>query len=637
MIPHAIVGTAGHIDHGKTALIKALTGQDTDRLKEEKERGISIDLGFAHLDLDDGRRVGIVDVPGHERFIRNMLAGAHGIDLALLVVAADDGVMPQTEEHVDILHLLGTRSAVVAMTKIDLVDAARIEAVREEIGTLLAWTMLEGAPIVPVSSATGAGLAALRAAIQARLTSLTRTEGPAWFRLPIDRAFVLHGHGLVVTGTAIAGTVREGETLRIVPGGELTRVRSVHVHNQAVREAYAGQRVALNLGGIGRPSVARGHIACSPALDRTTDRFDAWVEIRPGPRHAIASHDRVRVFVGTAEVLAKLIVLDSRSELGPGDAGFAQLALREPIAALRGDRFVLRDETSQRTIGGGEVVQPFAGRRRRNDPATLSGLAVLRAADTDAAVVDAVIALESAATLAPDFLMQAAHFTPERLQALLTSEMRVVALPNADTVEAVTSREKWDGLRAAAIAAVADFHRAQPRTPGIEMESVRSAVAPAVSAKVFRAVIDRLVAEKSLVRQESVLHLPSHRVALADADRELATRLTAVLGDAGWTPPDVAHLATTLAVPRPRVLGVLQHLEREGQVYRVAPDLYYAAAALERARAVIRDHCGAHPHITAATFRDLLNASRKFAIALLDYFDRTGFTLRVGDARKLRR
>src|SRR5438128_12508807 len=287
-----IIGTAGHIDHGKTSLVKALTGQDTDRLKEEKERGISIDLGFAELALADGASAGVVDVPGHERFIKNMLAGAHGIDLVLFVVAADDGVMPQTEEHLDILHLLGVRRGIFVITKTDLVDAARVAAVREEIEILTLDTTLEGAPIVPVSTLTGAGLDALRAQIAAELGRPAGPPPPGHFRLPVDRAFVIRGHGVVVTGTAIAGAVREGDTLRVLPGGETARVRSLEVHGVHVPRAEHGQRVAINLAGVERSDLGRGHVVCDERLARLTARLDARVEIRPAAKRPIASHTR---------------------------------------------------------------------------------------------------------------------------------------------------------------------------------------------------------------------------------------------------------------------------------------------------------------------------------------------------------
>jgi selenocysteine-specific elongation factor len=364
-MPH-IIGTAGHIDHGKTALIRALTGQETDRLREEKERGISIDLGFAYIDLPSGERVGIVDVPGHERFIHNMLAGAHGIDVVLLVVAADDGVMPQTEEHLDIVHLLGVGRGVVAITKADLVDEARLNDVREEVQILLAGTTLENSPAIPVSSITGTGIDALRGALEERLHDAPQPSAAGYFRLPVDRAFVMHGHGTVITGTAISGTVQVGDTVRILPGGHEARVRTVQVHGREVREAVAGQRVALNLAGIERVEATRGHVVCDPHLDRATERFDAWIELRPAAR-PLRNHGTVRLHIGTAEVLARAVLLDRRSALPPRESTYAQIVPRHPVYTLRLDRFVLRDESAQRTIGGGVVVHPFARRHRRGE------------------------------------------------------------------------------------------------------------------------------------------------------------------------------------------------------------------------------------------------------------------------------
>jgi selenocysteine-specific elongation factor len=635
-MPH-IIGTAGHIDHGKTALIRALTGQDTDRLKEEKERGISIDIGFAYMDLSSGERVGIVDVPGHERFIKNMLAGAHGIDLVLLVVAADDGVMPQTEEHLDIVHLLGATDAVVAVTKADLADAARIDAVREEINILLAGTTIEGAPIIPVSSTTGIGLESLRHTIEERLAGYRRVAPTGYFRLPVDRAFIMHGQGTVVTGTAIAGSVRPGDTLRILPGGDETRVRSVQVHGSDVPEATFGQRVALNLAGIERSDVARGHVVCDARLDRVTDRFDAWVEIRPGGKQAVKSHDPVRVYLGTAEALGRLVVLDGRNALAPQHSGYAQLVLRQPIQALRGDRFILRNQSAQRTIGGGVVVHPFARRHTRAESGLAERLERLRAATEPATLLAAYLHAEPDFAVATDLLAQATALLPEAVDAALRNHSEVWALPDAANPAAYTTKPKWEALRARVADALANFHKATPLAPGMEMESLRSGVAAELSPKLFRAVVDALLAEKVLVRDDSLVRLPKHQVTLKHDDEELAARAEALLAAGGVTPPDLKRLEAELRVSLPRLRTLLQQLERQGRVVKIDEGLYFAAVPLEHARTLLRQHVTAHGEITAATFRDLLGASRKFSIALLDYFDRTGFTLRVGDRRKLRR
>ncbi len=634
---HAILGTAGHIDHGKTALIKALTGIDTDRLKEERERGISIDLGFAHFDVDAEHEAGVVDVPGHERFIRNMLAGAHGIDLVLLVVAADDGVMPQTEEHLDILHLLGTRRGIVAMTKVDLVERPRRAEIRQEIEILLAGTALEGAPIYEVSTVTGEGVERLRVAIRDALRGFVRPEPAGCFRLPVDRVFVMRGHGLVVTGTATAGSVQTGTTVRVLPGGCEARVRAVQVHGRAVERAAYGQRVALNLGGVEREDLRRGHVICDPELDRVTDRFDAWVELRRAAQRPLANHATVRVYLGTAEAMGKVIWLDGRPALSPKESTYAQIVLREAIAAFGSDRFILRNQQAQATIGGGVVLHPFAPRPQQRPDPRLPQLEALRDAATPQARLDALLALETAFAVSPESLAAAANLRLEVVRGMLGRHDALRPLPNAAHAEAYTTAEKWARLRVAVQQALAAFHRQAPRQPGMEMESLRSQLAPDLPPKVFRAVVAELETEDVLVRQDSALRLPSHRVGLDTGEQRLAERVERVLAAAGLTPPDIKQIQSELRLPGPRLQDLLLQLERDGRVVRVTPDLYFAPAAVERARELIRQHTAAHGQITAAAFRDLLNASRKFSIALLNYFDRTGFTLRIGDVRKLRR
>ena len=629
-----IIGTAGHIDHGKTSLIRALTGQDTDRLKEEKERGISIDLGFAFFDAPGGERAGIVDVPGHERFIRNMLAGAHGMDLVLFTVAADDGVMPQTEEHLDILHLLGVRRGVFVITKSDLVDGARLAAVREEIEVLTLDTTLEGAPIVPVSTLTGEGLEALRGEIGALLAAPPGPPPPGYFRLPVDRAFVIHGHGVVVTGTAIAGAVEQGGTVRVLPGNETARVRSLEVHGVPVPRAGHGQRVAMNLVGVERTDLGRGHVVCDPRLLRLTERFDGHVQMRPAARRPVTSHARVRLHIGTAEVMAKLVILGG-GQLVPRASGWAQLVLTEPVLALRGDRFILRDETAQRTLGGGVVVHPFANRHRRGEGDLEERLGTLRAGTPPAAA-------RAFLELIPEFasdratVTQALNLRDEELATVATAP-GVLPVPDAEAPEAYTTTAKWERLEAEVLGVVSAAHRTHPLVPGLEMESLRTQLSFEVPPRAFRWCVDRLVAAGRLVREESLVRAPEHRVALGAGGRALGGRLEQLLCEARFTPPDLRQLEETLGVARKDILEVLAVLESEGKVVRVMPDLYYTRAAADESVALVRTHCRAHGEITAATFRDLIGASRKFAIAFLDWCDRTGVTVRVGDLRKLRR
>ena len=631
-----IVGTAGHIDHGKTALIKALTGVDTDRLKEERERGISIDLGFAQFAAGDVT-AGVVDVPGHERFIRNMLAGAHGIDLVLLVVAADDGVMPQTEEHLDILHLLGARRGIVAMSKIDLVDPARRAAVREEIEILLAGTGLEGSPIVEVSTVSGEGLTTLRETLCAALRDYTRPAPAGCFRLPVDRAFVMHGHGRIVTGTATAGSVRAGSVVRVLPGGSEARVRGVQVHGRAVELAAHGQRVALNLGGLEHADVRRGHVICDPELDRVTDRFDAWVELRPALRRPLSHRASVRVYLGTAEAMGKIFWLDGRAEVGPKHSAYAQLVVRSPIAAFGGDRFILRADNASATIGGGTVLHPFATPPQQRIDPRLAQLGALHHAASDVQRLDALLALETAFAVLPDTLAAAADLRADAVRALLAVHPSVRALPDAAHAEVYTTAEKWERLRAQVQATLGAFHRAAPRQAGMEMESLRSQLVPDLAPKVFRAVVEQLAAEHTLARADSLVRLPDHTVEPDRGGAPVADQIAAQLDSAEFMPPDLKQLAAGVGLAVPRLAALLADLERAGRVIRVAPELYFASGTVERARELVRAHVAAHGEITAAGFRDLISASRKFSLALLNYFDRTGFTLRVGDVRKVRR
>jgi len=630
-----IIGTAGHIDHGKTSLVRLLTGQETDRLQAERERGISIELGFAHYDID-GRRFGVVDVPGHERFIRNMLAGAHGIDLVLFVVAADDGIMPQTEEHLDILHLLGVRRGIFVLTKIDLVDASRVAEVRADIEVLACDTVLEGAPICAVSNATGEGLDALRAEIARQVLSLPARTPRGYFRLPIDRAFVLQGHGVVVTGTAVSGTVFEGDLLAIRPLDAEVRARSVQVHGVSVKQASAGQRVAINLSGADPKQAERGQVLADPRLHFMTDRFDCRFEVRPAARRPIRSFDRIRVYIGTAERMARLIVLGGREEVVPKSSGFCQVVLEEPILAAAGDRFIARTEAATRTIGGGAIVQPFATRHRAREEGLEEALTVLEKGDAPARV-HALLGLVHEFAAEVERVAQALALTVEEVSAAAAAEPRIIALPEAARPEALTSREKWERLGTVVRDALEAFHRAHPLAAGMELESLRSRLPVPLPQKLFRPAVARLQSEGVVAREEALVRLPSHRVRLDRAEQDVATRVREAIASGRFTPPDVRQLQVDLELPQSRLLEILQVLEKEGALVRVAPDLYFDAAALERARGLLGEFLAEKPEITAAEFRNLLSASRKYAIALLDHFDRAAVTVRVGDARRLRR
>src|SRR5579863_2206445 len=631
-VSHAIIGTAGHIDHGKTALIKALTGQDTDRLKEEKERGISIDLGFAYFTLPDGTRAGIIDVPGHERFIRNMLAGAHGIDLVLFTVAADDGIMPQSEEHLDILHLLGVSRGIFVITKADLADEARLREVREEIEILADGTCLEGSPIIPIAALKGRGIDELRGEIERQLDGFQARRATGLFRLPLDRAFVMKGHGVVVTGTAMGAEVRLGQKLRLLPLGGEVRVRALQIHGETVESAGLSQRVALNLSGAEKLELKRGDVLADERLELATSRLDA----RPAAKRALKHNQRVRFYIGAAETIGRVIVLGEATEIAPKRSALVQLVLDEPVVALAGDRFVVRDETNVRTIGGGVVLNPLGRRSRRPLEAYLNNLNAL-GRGRDAAAVEAMLNLQERLALTAPILAQLFDAPVAELTETL-KDARFIRLSLGDE-EGFTTAVKWNEIKRAALEALTRHHRDEPLAPGLEMEALRTQLPYEVAPRAFRALLERLARETDLVREESVVRLKSHKVQLGGDTGELGVRVERILREAGYQPPDLKQLAETLQMPASamaRLRAVLGAIEREGRVIKIATDFYMAREPFESAQAKLLERLKRDGEISAATYRDVLDASRKFAILLLDHFDHSGVTTRVGDLRKLR-
>lgn len=635
-VTHAIIGTAGHIDHGKSALVRALTGQETDRLKEEKERGISIDLGFAYFVLADGTRAGVIDVPGHERFIRNMLAGAHGMDLVLFTIAADDGVMPQSEEHLDILHLLGARRGIFIITKADLTDDRRLAEVRDEIELLADGTTLEGSPVVAVSSISGMGLDQLRSEIARQLDGFEARRATGLFRLPLDRAFVIKGHGTVVTGTAMGAEVRLGQKLRVLPGGAEVRVRSIQVHGETVERAGLCQRVALNLSGAERIDLKRGDVLADDRLELTTTRLDALLEIRPAAKRALKNNQRVRFFLGTAETIGRVIVMEEPGEIPPKRRALVQIVLNDPLVALAGDRFVIRDETNIRTLGGGGVLNPLGRRVRKPLELYLKNLGTLGGPFGPPAV-EAMLSLQDRLAMPPARLAQLFN-TPLAEVAAALKDARFIRLSLGDE-EGFTTASKWEEIKRFTTAALVTHHREEPLAPGLEMEVLRARLPYDVAPRAFRALLDRICRETGIVREESALHLADHRVRLGGDDGKIGARVEAMLKEAGFQPPDLKQLIEALKLPGTelaRLRTLLTAMEREGRVVKVATDLYFDGGALEAAKTRLTERLKADGEITAAVYRDMLSASRKFAIALLDYFDHAGLTTRVGDLRKLR-
>ena len=629
-----IIGTAGHIDHGKTSLIKALTGQDTDRLKEEKERGISIDLGFAHLDFSDGTQAGIVDVPGHERFIRNMLAGAHGMDLVLFTVAADDGVMPQTEEHFDILHLLGVRLVIFLITKADLASPSRIQEVEEEIRILTLGTLLEDSPIIPFSAVTGQGLTELRGQISQMLQSCRKPAPNGYFRLPVDRAFVLQGHGVVVTGTALSGEIKNGDRVRCLPGDQIFRVRNLQVHSRSVDAAGWGQRIALNLSGQEKASIIRGHVICHEKFTLTSDRFDALLEVRPAATKGIKNHQRVRVHLGTAERLAKLILLGPKEKIEPKESTYCQLTLTDPLLVLRGDHFIVRDETAQRTLGGGIVVHPWAKKHQRGEPELREKLESFHTKDAPE-LAEGFLNESDDFALPLDPIHQFLNLREEQVRECM-DKIKTIRAFSSEGETVYTTEKKWQGLKEKILKVLRDFHVTHPLTPGMDMEELRAKLPHGISPRLFRVLVEILAAEKIAVRDGNLLRLPAHRVHLGDEEKTLVEKIKKLLGKNPLTPPDLKQMERELGIEREKLTNVIRLMERDRSVVRVATDLYFGADCVDKARGVLYRYLSDKSEITAATFRDLLGSSRKYTIALLEYFDREGITVRIGDARRLK-
>jgi selenocysteine-specific elongation factor len=628
-----IIGTAGHIDHGKTTLVRALTGVDCDRLKEEKARGITLDLGYAYAPLGDGTGgdaavLGFVDVPGHEKLIHNMLAGATGIDFALLVVAADDGPMPQTREHLEILELLGIARGAVALTKADTVDSARLAIVQTEIAALLAGSGLAGSPVFPVAAPTGEGIAALRAHLERQATAPTarRSAGGSDFRLAVDRSFTLAGIGTVATGTVVAGAVRAGDTLTLSPGGRSVRVRSLRAQDREAARGHAGERVALALGGVEKAEVARGMWLLAPRLHAPLRRFDAELRVLPA-QPPLRHWTLVHLHLGAEDVLARVALLDG-DEIAPGTRGLAQLLPERELGALAGDRFILRDAGARATLAGGRVLDIFPPVRHKRSAARLAMLAAL-------ANEDPAVALGHAARHQPAGVDLARYALNRNLDAAslaaLAGQLDLVVI--GDTAFAATH---WQTLAGQLCTALAAEHERAPEMPGVERDRLRRLTLPTLARAAFDTLLGELLAAGEVAQSGAWLHLPAHRVQLAAADAGLWATLRPLLAAEPFNPPRVRDIARASGVAEGRVRELLRCVARVGEVYPVAQDHFFLASAvaeLARHVATLNAEAGA---ARAAPLRDRIGGGRKVAIHILEFFDRIGYTRRVRDTHVLR-
>jgi selenocysteine-specific elongation factor len=633
-----IVGTAGHIDHGKSALVRALTGTDPDRLPEEKRRGITIDLGFADLELDD-LRLGFVDVPGHERFIKNMLAGAHGIDLLALVIAADEGVMPQTREHFDICRLLGVRNGLVVITKKDLVDEEMLVLVEDEARELVNGSFLENAPVVTVSSRTGAGLDELKA----RLTEMGKRVPPRsldfTMRLPIDRAFSMKGFGSVVTGTLISGKITEGDELELLPANIKVRVRGLQVHNKSVHEAHAGQRTAVNLAGVDTSQIERGMVLAPAGRLRPTQVVDVWIDVLPGASRALRSRSRVRFHIGAAEVLGRIRVLEASSQIPAGHGGLAQLRLEAPVVALHGDRFILRSYSPAETIAGGVILDPFAVKHRGREMEHALQLLRLLMQDDRAAKFAGFVRASGERGLRIADLAAATGWANEVLAVLAS---RVEAEGSVvDTGGVYLARESFDRLSQAVVSELERYHKREPLARGMLRETLREKVFAHSSPELFAGVIARLEADGKVVSEKDIVRSSQHSVGLSEQDAELSKRIEQLYLAAGVEAPTIDEAMTktgVAAAQRAQARKLLQLLIDDRKLVRIQGEMFMHAQVVEDLKAKLRNYASKHEPerlIDVAAFKDLAGVSRKYAIPLLEFFDREQVTRRAGDKRTI--
>ena len=623
-----IIGTAGHVDHGKTTLIKALTGIDTDRLKEEKERGMTIDLGFASLQLPNGQSAGIVDVPGHERFIKNMLAGAGGVDVALLVIGADESVMPQTTEHLEILQLLEVKRGVIALTKADLVDPEWIEVVKDDVREALAGTFLADSPIIPVSSTGGAGLPELVAALQEACGGVEARDASGPFRLPVDRVFTLTGFGTIATGTLVAGTVKVGDSVEVLPSGLRSRVRQLQVYGQKVESAAAGTRVALNLVGLEVADLRRGDICATPGTLKASSMFDLKLTLLKSAPRPLRNGTRVRLHVGTAELLGRMTLLD-RDEMKPGDQTYAHFRSEIRAVAARGDRFVIRSYSPMVTIGGGVILDPVARRHRRFDAAVLSALGTSSQGTPEELVEQAL--KESPAGMAVSELNKTADVADTQgLIDSLKEKGKVIEL-GGRLMHASVLAQYTSSVRES----LARFHARYPLKPGMPKEELRNTAAKAFDSRGFAALLAYLEKNGEVSTSDTAAYLPGHQVSLSPQQQTAADKLLTELQKAGFNVPPPEELLRGSGLPTPAAKDILDLLVHRRDVIKVAENLYFHSATVEKAERMLRDHLEEHGKITVSQFRDLTGSTRKYILPLLEYFDSKRITRRLGDERVL--
>lgn len=632
-----ILGTAGHIDHGKTSLIRALTGIDTDRLKEEKLRGITIELGFAYADLPDGERLGIVDVPGHERFVRHMVAGATGIDLVALIIAADEGVMPQTREHMEICQLLRVKKGLVALTKIDLVDDPEwIEMVKEDVAEFLVGTFLENAPIVPVSAATGEGLDEFKKILTGLVSEVEPRSPDGPFRLSVDRVFSMRGFGTVVTGTSVSGKLSIGDPVVVYPSGHKTKVRGIQVHNQEVQEVFPGQRTAINLQSTERALIQRGNVVATPGALVPSHMVDVHMELLPSTPRSLKNRAKIRFHTGTSEHLATVVLLDSE-ELKAGEKAFAQIRLDEPTAVLRADRFVVRSYSPVMTIGGGSVLHPLPHKHKGHDKREAAkALDTLLQGDDQSIILWHILDAgwgglseeelrirSNVSSKTFDKTLQ--QFVSQKKAVLYDKENRRLIHPD------VLAR-----LKQIILESLSDYHRRFPLKTGMAKEELAAQLPKPVDVKLYNFILRQLVEDDAIVQEMEWVRLTSHKIDLTKDEEVIRKKIEKDYLDAGLQPPFFKEVAARLPGTARQHQDVLEWMFTQGILVKVKEDLYFHSAALEELKQRLMEFFKENEELSAPQFKEITQASRKYTIPLLEYFDSQRVTIRIGDVRRLR-
>jgi len=630
-----ILGTAGHIDHGKTSLIKAATGIDTDRLKEEKLRGITIELGFASMALPSGQHLGIVDVPGHEKFVKNMVAGATGIDIVAMVIAADEGVMPQTREHMEICSLLGIKYGLVVLTKVDMVDEEWQELVTEDVREFAQGTFLENAPIIPVSSATGQGIDEFKQVLDDICKQIPERYSSGIFRLPVDRVFTIKGFGTVITGTLISGKVDVGDTVMIYPSGITSKVRGVQVHNQNIGEAKNGMRTAINFQGLEKASINRGDVVSSSDILIPSYMLDVSLNYLKSNKKPMKNRTRIRLHTGTSEILGIVALLD-REELAPGDTAVVQLRLDSPVTVVKDDRFVIRSYSPVHTVGGGRILNPIPRKHKRFKAEIIQGIEHLGEA-TPSEIIS-WHARESGYQGVSFKHFRLMTNLPEKplnneIQALLSDK---VLIQTDKENQVYIHQSGFESAKGHIIDFLTSYHRNNPLKGGMPKEELKSKFPSLLSPKSFNLVINKMVKGAEIVLEEENVRLASHVISLAIDQEDIRKKIVDIYSRDGLTPPYFKDLAESLSVDAARARDVLMLLVSERMIVKAKEDLYFHAAAVEDLKARVVDFLTTHGEMTTPQFKEIAGISRKYLIPLIEYFDSLNVTIRVGDSRKLR-